>query len=203
MSSVKRIYSSYEINNKTPGATSGSNITITTDTLYVNGNMVVGGNTVAVSQNTLQVENTMILLNAGETGPGISAPSRVSGIEVARGSLANVQLRYNETFLRWELSNDGANYSAILFSASGGAALANIYQDPAPSLSANLDLSNRTIFRSNLYYPNVSPAYGSATMSIGNVTRTGGTGLYVSNDIYANVEMINTTRSIAYSIIFG
>jgi hypothetical protein len=203
MSSVKRISSSYEITNKTPGATAGSNITITTDTLYVNGNMVVGGNTVAVSQNTLQVENTMILLNAGETGPGISAPSRVSGIEVARGSLANVQLRYNETFLRWELSNDGANYSAILFSASGGAALANIYQDPAPSLSANLDLAGRTIFRSNLYYPNVAATYGSATMTIGNVTRTGGTGLYVSNDIYANVEMINTTRSIAYSIIFG
>jgi hypothetical protein len=202
MGSIKRISGSYEITNKMPGGTTGSNITITTDTLYVNGNMVVGGNTVAVSQNTLQVENTMILLNAGETGPGISAPSRVSGIEVARGSLANVQLRYNETFLRWELSNDGATYSAILFSASGGSALANVYQDPAPALSANLDLRGRTLFSSNLN-PNTAPSLGNVELYIGNVTQTGGTGFYTRNDMYANVEIINSTRSIAYSIIFS
>ena len=56
------------------------------------------------------------MLNADEAG----TPSQNAGIEVERGALTNVDLRWNETTDAWEITNDGSNYEEIGAPAKGG-----------------------------------------------------------------------------------
>jgi hypothetical protein len=50
---------------------------------------------------------TIITLNKGEIGAGVTLGQ--AGLEVDRGSLANVRLRWNETFDTWQITSDGYN----------------------------------------------------------------------------------------------
>ena len=48
-------------------------------------------------------------------------PDAEAGIEVERGELTNVALRWNETIDKWELTNDGITYGAIITSGGSSA----------------------------------------------------------------------------------
>lgn len=85
-----------------------SNVTIGQD-LTVTGNLTVSGNTTTLNTETLTVEDNIIVLNSGVTG----APSTNAGVQVERGSATNVELRWNETDDKWEITNDGTTYGAI------------------------------------------------------------------------------------------
>ena len=56
------------------------------------------------------------MLNADEAG----TPSQNAGIEIERGALTNVELRWNETTDAWEITNDGSAYEEIGSPAKGG-----------------------------------------------------------------------------------
>ena len=79
MSVTKRISGDYNIVNKANGLTTG-NVTITTDTFFVNGNMLVGGTATSVEQTNSYITDNVITLNKGETGAGVTLI--YSGIEV-------------------------------------------------------------------------------------------------------------------------
>ena len=85
-----------------------SNVTIGQD-LTVTGNLTVSGNTTTLNTETLTVEDNIIVLNSGVTG----APTTNAGVQVERGSATNVELRWNETDDKWEITNDGTTYGAI------------------------------------------------------------------------------------------
>jgi len=76
----------------------GGDVTIDTGPgigrLFVTGNLVVEGDTLTVEAENLDVNDNIITLNKGETGPGITL--RYSGLEIDRGTLDNASFYFDE-----------------------------------------------------------------------------------------------------------
>jgi hypothetical protein len=122
MAVVKSLNSDYTITNKiTPSA----NITLSTNTVFVQGNLVVGGNATAVTKTDLNITDNTITVNSGETGAGVTL--NTAGLAVDRGSLANVAILWNETLGAWTLTNDGTTYEAIQTGSATAATSPQVY----------------------------------------------------------------------------
>lgn len=78
-------------------------------TVVIRGNLTVAGTTTTVNTETLTINDNIIVLNKNSA----DTPTENAGIEVERGTAANVLLRYNETNDEWEFTNDGTNYHSI------------------------------------------------------------------------------------------
>lgn len=105
---VKSFNTDYTLTNK---ITANANITLATHTVFVQGNLYVGGNATAITKTDLNITDNTITLNAGETGPGVTLGT--AGINIDRGSFANVAILWNESVGRWTLTNDGTTYASI------------------------------------------------------------------------------------------
>ena len=86
-----------EANNKfdfmlADGTTSAA---LSMDDLVVNGNLTVLGDTTTISVQTVEIQDNILELNAGETGAGVT--SGTSGFEVNRGTEQNAQLVWDES----------------------------------------------------------------------------------------------------------
>lgn len=184
MSLTKRISGNLLITNKEALT---ADITISTRTLYVDGNLLVGGNSSIVTKTDTEITDNSITLNKGETGSGVTLGT--SGIEVDRGTLDNVGLRFNETIDKWELTTDGTTWANI--TAGSSTAIANVYMDPAPALSANLNITEKTLFDT------------VANVEIqANVVGMGGSGVYTHPiGVTETEELITKNRALVYSII--
>jgi hypothetical protein len=77
--------------------------------LRVSGNLIVDGDTITVNTQEVLVEDNEIILNANITG----APLLDAFFSVNRGSEYTANLRWNETDIRWQFTNDGINYYNI------------------------------------------------------------------------------------------
>ena len=80
-----------------------------TGDMFISANLTVSGTTTTVNTETINLADNIILLNSNETG----VPSENAGIEIERGTSANLGLRWNETADQWEFSNDGTTYTKI------------------------------------------------------------------------------------------
>jgi fibronectin-binding autotransporter adhesin len=107
-------------------ATFSNNVTIS-------GDLTVSGTTTYVNTATLNVADNIIALNTDVAG----APSENAGIEVNRGTSANVQFVWDETNDRW--STSGQPLAVAALSTSG------VY-----TASANINLSNNHLINSRL-----------------------------------------------------
>ncbi len=87
----------------------GTSASVTFANLIVSGDLTVSGTTTSINTTELTIEDNVVLLNSNATG----APTQDAGIEVERGSSANVSLRWNETSDKWEITTDGSNYEDI------------------------------------------------------------------------------------------
>ena len=65
----------------------------------VTGNLVVQGDTLTVSTESLQINDNIIVLNYGETGPGVTL--RYSGIQIDRGIADDAFLVFDEADNSW------------------------------------------------------------------------------------------------------
>ena len=83
-------------------------VTITND-LTVGGNLTVNGTLTSLNTEQVTIEDNVVVLNSNVTG----TPAADGGIEVERGTSANVQVLWNETTDLWTLTNDGTNYHSI------------------------------------------------------------------------------------------
>jgi hypothetical protein len=92
------------------GNISASSGTTTMNNLVVDGNLTVGGTTTTVNTETINLADNIITLNSNATG----SATQNGGIEVERGDDTNVTLRWNETSDKWEVTEDGATYKAII-----------------------------------------------------------------------------------------
>ena len=63
----------------------------------ITGNLIVNGTTTTVNSNTVNIGDNILVLNADET----LAPSQNSGIEIERGTEANVSLLWDESVDKW------------------------------------------------------------------------------------------------------
>lgn len=77
--------------------------------IIVNANFVVNGTTTTVNTETVLIADNIITLNSNATG----TPTENAGIEVERGVLANVSLRWNESIDKWELTSNGTTFYTI------------------------------------------------------------------------------------------
>lgn len=84
--------------------------TITGD-LVVQGNATFSGTITYANTQTLLIGDNILTLNADL--PGDVAPSENAGIEVDRGSSANVSLLWNEGSDTWTFTNNGTTYAKI------------------------------------------------------------------------------------------
>lgn len=79
--------------------------------LVVQGNTVFSGNVIYANTQTLLIGDNILSLNADL--PGDVAPSEDAGLEIVRGSSANVYLLWNEGTDKWQFTNNGTTYFNI------------------------------------------------------------------------------------------
>lgn len=121
--------------------------TISND-LVVSGNLTISGQTTYANTQTLLIGDNIFVLN--NDLPGDVAPSENAGMEVNRGSSADVGIIWNEDADKWTFSNDGSAYLRIASNtdvenvavgangyASAVGTSANVYAD-AVGVSANV-----------------------------------------------------------------
>ena len=86
-------------------ASAGANIQGTANLVDVNisGNLTVSGTTTYVNTTNLNVGDNIVTLNADLTN--LTAPTENAGLEINRGSSANVNFLWNETSDSWTLGN--------------------------------------------------------------------------------------------------
>jgi len=161
-----------------------SQLNIDSPSVIVNGNLFVTGNSQTISSVDSAINNNQIVLNSGWSG----TPVLNANITVARGTSANASIGWNEALKTWQVFN-GTTVGNL-----SSTALSSVSADPNPALGGNLNLSGRTVWDST--------SAAGVQLSIG-ALGAGGSGLHVTNTNYGNVELINKTKSIVYSIIFG
>jgi hypothetical protein len=161
MSTTKRILGDYTIQ------TISGNV-------YINGNLLVSGAQTTVNSTNTSVSDNIITLNKGEAGSGVSLG--YAGIEIDRGNLANVQIRWNESYDKWQITSDGSIFGNIATSSASG----------------NINITGLTIY----------DTANTVTLYTGTVS-SGKSGLYVDNTVGATQELATKSAAIAYSIIFG
>ena len=76
--------------------------TFSNDAIF-NGNVTINGTQTVVNTETLTVDDNIIILNNNASG----TPSENAGIQVNRGTSADVTLRWGESTDTWEFTNDG------------------------------------------------------------------------------------------------
>jgi hypothetical protein len=74
---------------------SDSNVTVTTHSLTVTGNLIVTGTKTEVATTNSTIKDNTIVLNKDETGAGITATT--AGIEIERGTATNVTMLYDDS----------------------------------------------------------------------------------------------------------
>lgn len=185
MATVKRIFGDYSITNK---LVANANVTISTHTVIIDGNLVINGNSTAVNKINLSVANNYIVLNSVETGPGITLGT--AGIIVDRGTKPNVGIRYNESVHSWQATNDGTIWNYIVLAANPGIALTKVQEDPNPKLGGNLNITGSTIYNTlaNVTFYAKTPS-------------AGGTGIFVDANGDNNQELITKIRSMIYTTL--
>ena len=78
--------------------------------VVIAGNLTVNGTTTTVNTETINLADNIITLNSNYTG---STPTENGGIEIERGTIANVSLVWNESTDRWTFTNDGSTFYNI------------------------------------------------------------------------------------------
>jgi hypothetical protein len=107
------------------GQAVATNSNVTFNDLTVSGNLTVSGTTTSINTETLTVDDNVVVLNNNVTG----SPTENAGIEVERGTSANVLVRWNETNDKWEVTNDGTVYGNIVTSADSGTVTSTMIAD--------------------------------------------------------------------------
>ena len=125
--------------------------TFSNDAIF-NGNLTINGTQTVVNTETLTVDDNIIILNNNASG----TPSENAGIQVNRGTSADVTLRWGESTDTWEFTNDGSTYYALSKSTTDLAEGTNLYYTDARADAriAAADTDDLSEGSSNLYYTN-------------------------------------------------
>lgn len=194
MSTTKRISGDYTI--QSVGTT--DKININTSLVTINGNLVVTGATSAVTSTNTAIWDNIITLNNG-LSPGI-APTLNAGIEVDRGTLANVQLLWNETVKAWQVYNGSITANIALVGALTTANLDMMNYSIYSSTNSNVKFDDNVAIQNTTVAPPASAGYNTLYSS---TVAGGGSGLYITNTTKTAQELATQAAAIKYSIIFG
>lgn len=195
MATVKKLNSSY---------------TIDTTDVIITGNLTVQGTQTSVETTDTVIKDKTITLNDGEAGAGVGpAGAGTAGIEIDRGSLTNVALRWNEAIDRWQVDN-GSGFANI--STTTGAGGTTVEDDPSPVLGGNLNANGYSflsstgslIFNGNIQLNYALGAPGlvaNAAVVYAGILGGGASGVYVVNGSAVNEELITKKRAFGFSLL--
>ena len=147
--------------------------------VIVSGNLTVSGTQTIVNTSSLSIADNLMILNSDVSG----SPTEDAGLQVNRGSSADVFLKFNETTDRWQFTNDGSTYLNLVTSSSDVSEGTNLYYTNArvdayvndSILTTDIDEGT------NLYYTNARvDAYVNASMDTDDVSE-GSTNLYYTD----------------------
>jgi len=157
MASTKRITGDYSIVSDDGAGNSG---TITLDAtgtgglVLIPGSLTVSGTLTAIDTVNLEITDNTILLNAGETGPGVSLTT--AGVEIDRGGgTDNAFILYNEPTQTWLVDfGDGAGLIHEIVTGAIGApsGMQDLIDDLTPQVGGvvGLDMRDQDIVTSDL-----------------------------------------------------
>ena len=182
------------------------------DTVTINGNLVVVGQTTSVESVDTLVYDNFITLAAGQGG----GPTLDAGIEVDRGSNPKVGIRWHEAGQQWQYTNDGTLWKTFSLTRVvedldphlGGNLIVNDYaitSDPNHDVVVMAGQGGNVIVGPVVRLPQIStnpaPAMGYSTI-YAKATEAGDTGVFVSNEKVTGRELISKRKALVYSIIF-
>lgn len=180
-------------------ASNGNGTTTITGDLHV-----IGRQTNIGSVETLITDNIITLAaNVANGSPILNA-----GIEVRRGNQLTVAFRWNETIDRWELTNDGVVYKPMM---------SGLVADTDPHLGGNLSVNGYAIQSNNnqniVFRPGANAgleitntngsvtARANATVIVAREPKAGESGLFVTNSVSLDEELITKRKALAYSLV--
>jgi hypothetical protein len=139
--------------------------TVTGD-VRITGNLFVTGNTTYVNTSQVLIADNILTLNAAIDQA--SAPILDAGIEVDRGSSANVYVLWNETIDKWTITNNGTNYYGI------GSDAAEAYANSAfIQANASFDHANAAYISQNATGQYANSAFVHANSAYNSQNATG------------------------------
>ena len=208
MATYKRIDGDYAITT----LNSADNVTITTHTLEVVGNLDVSGNLTYINVTELNIQDPFILLNASNTGSYASN----SGVLTHTSVSTFAGIRYNATATQWEISSSTdttgltGTWSAI---ATGTATVAGantqVQFNDGGSFGGNANLTfdkatSKLTVLGQMVLGNIGTTPSStanAAALYNNVEGSGGTGVYVKSSTVDD-ELVSKSAAIVFAIIF-
>ena len=105
----------------------------TTGSVVISGNLTVYGSSTNISSQDLEIEDNTILLNKGETGPGVSLVT--AGLIIDRGTLPDAQLFFDE-------SKEWLDSQNSLTDSTGAFVLSNTSGDLVGIFTNNISTNN-------------------------------------------------------------
>ena len=99
-----------------------------TGDVIIAGNLTISGTTTTVSTNDVNIGDSVVVLNANETG----APSQNAGIEIERGTSANKSILWDETNDKWTVGSEyfvASTFEGALTGNVTGDVLGNVTGD--------------------------------------------------------------------------
>lgn len=208
MATYKRIDGDYAITT----LNSADNVTITTHTLEVVGNLDVSGNLTYINVTELNIQDPFILLNASNTGSYASN----SGVLTHTSVSTFAGIRYNATATQWEISSStdttglSGTWSAI---ATGNATVAGsntqVQFNDGGSFGGNANLTfDKAVSKLTVLGQMVLGNIGTTPSSTANAAAlynkaegSGGTGVYVKSSTVDD-ELVSKSAAIVFAIIF-
>ena len=208
MATYKRIDGDYAITT----LNSADNVTITTHTLEVVGNLDVSGNLTYINVTELNIQDPFILLNASNTGSYASN----SGVLTHTAASTFAGIRYNATATQWEISSStdttglSGTWSAIATgTATVGGANTQVQFNDGGAFGANANLTfdkatSKLTVQGHLVLGNIGTTPSStanAAALYNKAVGSGGTGVYVKSSTVDD-ELVSKSAAIVFAIIF-
>ena len=208
MATYKRIDGDYAITT----LNSADNVTITTHTLEVVGNLDVSGNLTYINVTELNIQDPFILLNASNTGSYASN----SGVLTHTAASTFAGIRYNATATQWEISSStdttglSGTWSAIATgNATVGGANTEVQFNDGGSFGGNANLTfDKAVSKLTVQGQMVLGNIGTTPSSTANAAAlynkavgSGGTGVYVKSSTVDD-ELVSKSAAIVFAIIF-
>ena len=192
--------SSAEGGTPTIGVVTGSTLTVNTTGIHVNsalsiaslgltgdltvsGNLTVSGTRTYVNTTTLDIGDNIFTLNADL---GAVAPSQDAGIEIMRGTSANVQFLWDETNDRWSTNGQPLAVSSLVATgaASGITTLAagNTTITGFANVTSTLQVGGGSTFGGTVTLGSVGLSSNGSLGTAGQVLHSNGTATYWAAD---------------------
>lgn len=175
--------------------------TLSLGNIIVSGNLTVSGTTTYVNSTTLNVGDNIITLNA-DVG-GAVAPTENAGIEINRGSSANVQFLWDETNDRWSTNSQPLAISSLVAAgaASGITTLAAGNTSITGFVNASASVNSAILAVGTSFIANTTGAYHTGTINA--ASHTVGTA-FVANSTqttYGQPVLFNNGQQLRFQTV--